>query len=278
MSFTREPDDRNLSHVFDGFEAHTEGTGKLEGQYSLEVREDVQPVVHPPRRVPVALKEKLKQELEKIQRLGVIKKVTEPTPWVSSLVTARKPNGQLRVCLDPKDLNEALKRSHYPTPTIDEILPELGRAKVFSTVDVKNGFWHVELTDESSMLTTCNSPFGRFQWCCLPFGVSPAPDEFQRRLNHALENLKGVLPIHDDILIYGEGTTEEEALQDHDRNLLQLMQRCKEKNIKLNKEKVKLRSKEVPFMGHVIISEGLKADPEKIRAIQEKPSMKSLTS
>lgn len=87
-----------------------------------------------------------------------------------------------------------------------------------------------------------------------------------------MENLKGVLPIHDNILIYGEGTTEEEALQDHDRNLLQLMQRCKEKNIKLNKEKVKLRSKEVPFMGHMITSEGLKADPEKIRAVQEMPT------
>ena len=139
-----------------------QGTGKLEGQYNLEVREDVQPVIHPPRRVPVALKEKLKQELEKLQHLGIIEKVTEPTPWVSSLVTVRKPNGQLRVCLDPKDLNEALKRSYYSTPTIDEILPELGRAKVFSTINAKNEFWHVELTDESSMLTTFNSPFGRF--------------------------------------------------------------------------------------------------------------------
>ena len=176
----------------------------------------------------------------------------------SSLVTAQKPNGQLRVCLDAKDLNEALRRSHYPTPTIDEILPELGRAKVFSTVDVKNGFWHVELTDESSMLTTFNSPFGRFRWCRLPFGVSPAPEEFQQSLNQALEDLKGVLPIHDEILIYGAGATEEEALQDHDRNLLQLMQRCKDKNIKLTKEKIKPRSKEVPFMGHVITSEGLK--------------------
>ena len=87
-----------------------------------------------------------------------------------------------------------------------------------------------------------------------------------------MEDLKGVLPIHDDILIYGAGTTEEEALQDHDRDLLQLMQRCKDKNIKLNKEKIKLRSKEVPFMGHVITSEGLKADPEKIRAVQEMPT------
>ena len=143
---------------------------------------------------------------------------------------------------------------------------------MFSTVDVKNGFWHVELTDESSMLTTFNSPFGRFRWCRLPFGVSPAPEEFQRRLNHALEDLKGVLPIHDYILIYGAGTTEEEALQDHDRNLLQLMQRCKDNNIKLNKEKIRLRSKEVPFMAHVITSEGLKADQEKIRAVQVMPT------
>lgn len=103
------------------------------------------------------------------------------------------------------------------------------------------------------MLTTFNSSFGRFRWCRLPFCVSPAPEEFQRRLNHALEDLKGVLPIHDDILIYGAGTTEEKALQDHDRNLLQLMQRCREKNIKLNKEKIK-------------------ADPEKIRAVQEMPT------
>ena len=72
-----------------------QGTGKLEGQYNPEVREDVQPVIHPPQRVPVALKEKLKHELEKLQCLGIIKKVTDPTPWVSSLVTARKQSGQL---------------------------------------------------------------------------------------------------------------------------------------------------------------------------------------
>ena len=87
-----------------------------------------------------------------------------------------------------------------------------------------------------------------------------------------MEDLKGVLPIHDDILIYGAGTTEEEALQDHDRNLLQLMERFKNKNMKLNKGKIKLRSKEVLFMGHVITSEGLKVDLEKIRAVQEMPT------
>ena len=147
---------------------------------------------------------------------------------MSSLVTVHKPNGQLRVCIDPKDLNRVLRRSHYPTPIIDDILPELVRAKVFSTVDVKNGFWHVELDDESSRLTTFNSPFGRFGWCRLPFGVSSAPEEFQRRLNYALEGLKGIRLIHDDILIFGEGATEEQALEDHDKNLDTLMQKCRQ--------------------------------------------------
>ena len=184
-----------------------QGTGKLEGQYKLEVKQDAQPVVHPPGRVPVALKEKLKGDVERLQDLGIIAKVLEP--WVSSLVSAQKPNGKLRVCIDPKDLNQALRRSHYPTPTIDE----LGMAKVFSNVNVKNGSWHVELDDKSSRLTKFNSPIGRFQWRRLPFGLCSAPEEFQRRLNHALEGLNGILPIHDDVLIYGKGATIEE---DHD--------------------------------------------------------------
>ena len=210
--------------------------------------------------------------------VGIIERVTEPTPWVSSLVVVQKPNGQIRVCLDPKDLNKVLRRSHYPTPTVDDILPALSRARVFSTVDTKNGFWHVELDDDSSRLTTFNSPFGRFCWRCLPFGLCSAPEEFQERLNHALEGLKGVLTIHDDILVFGEGSTEEEALADHDNNFHSLMHRCREKNIKLSRDKVKLRRKEVPFMGHVISEEGLRADPDKIKAVLKMPTPTDVAS
>lgn len=133
----------------------------MEGQYKLEVNDGAKPVVHPPRRVSVALKGKVTGELDGLQSLGIIEQVTEPTPWVSSLVTVQKSNGQIRVCIDPKDMNRVLRRSHYPTPTIDEILPELSTEKVFSTVDAKNGFWHAELGDDSSRVTTFNSPFGR---------------------------------------------------------------------------------------------------------------------
>ncbi|VDI61501.1 Hypothetical predicted protein [Mytilus galloprovincialis] len=157
-----------------------EGTGKLQGKYHLELDNTANPVVHPPRKVPVAIKEKLKSELERLTKLEIIKPVSTPTPWVSSLVTVVKPD-KLRICIDPKHLNQQLKRSHYPLPTIDDLLPELSRAKVFSVVDAKNGFWHVKLDEESSLLTTFNTPFGRYRWLRMPFGLSSAPEEYQTK-------------------------------------------------------------------------------------------------
>ena len=84
------------------------------------------------------------------------------------MVIVKRPNGNIRVCLDPKDLNRALKRIHCPVPTIDDILPEINRAKIFSTFDVKNGFWHLEVDEESSKLTCFNTPFSRYQWLRMP--------------------------------------------------------------------------------------------------------------
>ena len=100
----------------------------------------------------------------------------------------------------------------------------------------------------------------------MPFGISPAPEEFQRRLEQALEGLEGVKPIFDDILIFGVGETQAKALADHDAKLRALFERCRKKGIKLNKKKVKLRCTEVKFMGHVICQDGLKPDPDKVQA------------
>ena len=126
------------------------------------MKNDVNPVIHPPRKVPLALKEKLKLELEKMTKEGIIAPVEEATDWVSSLVLVDKPN-KLRICMDSRDLNNAIKRPHHPLPVIEDVISDLGNAKIFTVLDVKNGFWHVELTEESSYLTTFNSPFGRFR-------------------------------------------------------------------------------------------------------------------
>ena len=113
------------------------------------------------------------------------------------MVVVKKPNGTLCICIEAKDRNKVLKCSHYPLPTIEDILPDLSRAKVFNTFDVKNDFWHIELDEESSKLTTFNTPFGRYHWLQLPFGLSSAPEEFQRCQHQVIDR---VLLIHDDIL------------------------------------------------------------------------------
>ena len=103
-------------------------------------------------------------------------------------------------------------------------------------------------------------------------GISAAPEEFQRRLDTALEGLEGVRPICDDILIYGVGDSYDEAMVDHDNKLVALLQRCRSKGIKLNQKKLKFRRSQVSFMGHLISAEGLCPDPAKVEAIQKMPN------
>ena len=148
----------------------------------------------------------------------------------------------------------------------------LCKAKVFSVLDAKNGFWQVQLDKPSSLLTTFNTPFGRYRWLRLPFGISTAPEEYQRRIHESLQGLKGIEDIVDDILCVGEGDTYESAVKDHERNLIALLERCREKNIKLNSKKLQLRKQEVPYISHVLTPDGLKPDPSKVKAIVAMPT------
>ena len=115
------------------------GLGCFQGSYEFKLDKSIHPVVVPPRRYPLALKEEIRQEIQRLEEIGVIEKVTEPTDWVSAMVVVKKPN-KLRICIDPHQLNKAMKRSHYQTTTIEEITPQLKNAKIFSKLDLKDGF------------------------------------------------------------------------------------------------------------------------------------------
>ena len=106
----------------------------------------------------------------------------------------------------------------------------------------------------------------------MTFGILSAPKEFQRRQHEAVEGLPGVISVHDDILVYGEGDTEHEAMVDYDKNMRALLERCKEKNITLNEDKIQLKKSKVRFLGHLVTANGVQADPEKILAITEMPN------
>ncbi|XP_067687858.1 uncharacterized protein [Haliotis asinina] len=136
--------------VFQKYADVFKGLGNLPGVHHIKLDNDVPPVVNACRRVPFALHDRLKEELNRMEKLDVITKVNEPTDWVSPLVIVEKPNKQLRVCIDPKDLNKAIKREHFKLPTRDEITAKFSNARYFSKLDASAGFWQLRLDEESS--------------------------------------------------------------------------------------------------------------------------------
>ncbi|CAB4019878.1 Hypothetical predicted protein, partial [Paramuricea clavata] len=152
-----------------------QGLGGLDGDYHIKVDPLVPPVVYPARKIPFAIKDKFKDELCRIEKIGAITKVTEPSEWVNSIVVTEKKNGNLRICLDPRALNKAV-RKHYPMKTVEEVEAELEGSTVFSTLDASSEFWHIKLDEKSSKLTTFNTPYGRYRFLRLPFGLNSAPE------------------------------------------------------------------------------------------------------
>ena len=142
------------------FPDHFEGIGHFTGKYHITLKPDARPIIHPPQKCPIAMRPHMQAELERLEHLEVIRKVDEPTDWVSSLAYAWKPNGRVRACLDAKELNNCIKRDHHRTPTVEEITHNFAGSTVFSKVDETASYYCVELDDASQLLTTFNSPFG----------------------------------------------------------------------------------------------------------------------
>ena len=138
---------------------------------------------------------------------------------------------------------------------------------MFTKLDCKNGYWQVKLDQDSSSLTTFNTPFGHYKWSRMPYGISPAGEIFQRRLDQAIEGLDGVKTVADDLLIMGNGETVGDAVKDHDTKLEALLMRCRERGIILNQTKFALKQTSMPYIVHLLTAHGVKADPSKINAI-----------
>lgn len=248
--------------------AEVETLGDL-GQAHLHIDPATVPKALPCRRLPLALTNDVHKELDNLVARGVLIPVDEPTPWVSQMAVVRKANKSLRICIDPQPLNEGLMREHYKLPTIEDVLPCFNNAKLFTKLDIKEAFWHIKLDEESSKLTTMLTPFGRYRWSRLPFGLKVSSEIFQKRLQEAIGDLTGVVCVADDIIVMGYGETMAEAEKDHEQNLYELRRRCQERNVRLNNEKEVVKQTEIVFMGHRITQDGVKADDAKVQAIKE---------
>ncbi|KAK2716625.1 hypothetical protein QYM36_006937 [Artemia franciscana] len=167
-----------------------------------------------------------KEELDRLESLGVIEKVTKPTQWVNSLVLVRKADGSLRICLDPVDLNRAIERPHYPIPLFDEVAAKCKGAKTFFKMDARNGYWSMVLDKPSSELTTFNTMYGRYKWNRYPFGLISAQDEYQRKMEEVFTELDIWLIVDDTA---GIGCSDAE----HDAKLRAVLQATRDKGEEL---------------------------------------------
>jgi hypothetical protein len=172
----------NACNVAKEFPGLFSGLGKMPEPYKIRLGENAQPyAVSYPRRVPLPLMPKVKVELERLEKLGVIRPVSKPTEWCAPIVVVPKSSEQVRICVDLSKLNMAVKRERLMLPSVDHTLGQLAGAAIFSKLDANCGFHQIALEDESQLLTTFITPFERYAYQRLPFGINSGQSTFKSK-------------------------------------------------------------------------------------------------
>ncbi len=256
------------------FQDRFEGIGKLTGAYcKLHIDDNIQPVTQPHRRIPFHLRPKVKAELERLQALDIIEPVTdEPTPWISPITVVPKPRNpeEIRICVDMRAPNKAVKRERHVTPTMDDIVAQLNGAVKFSKLDLNSGYHQVELDPKSRYITVFSTNAGLFRYKRLNFGLCSAAEKFQNMIQSALAGLNGVINISDDILVFGKTDAE------HQENLVACLERLRQRNLTLKREKCEFFTDRIEFFGHIFSANGLSPDPKKVAALMDAPDPQSV--
>jgi hypothetical protein len=213
----------------------------------------------------------IEEEIQRMLGQGLIER--SRGPWASPVVLARKKNGKLRFCVDYRALNKVTKRDEYPLPRIEDMLDTLGGAAYFTSLDLASGYWQVEMKPEDREKTAFITQFGTFQFKVMPFGLCNAPATFQRLMDEVLQGILWdfVVVYLDDLNIYSRNFDE------HLSHLRDVFDRLRQAGLKLNPEKCKFASSELVFLGHVIDSQGIRTDPEKIEKVKKFPIPKTIT-
>ena len=232
------------------------------------------PKRQPVRRMPFAARKEISEQLEKMQKLGVIQ--TSKSPWSSPVVLVRKRDGTLRFCVDYRALNSVTKPDLFPLPRIDDLLDQLGRSRYFTTLDLAAGYWQIKVHSDSQEKTAFITHQGLYEFRVMPFGVMNAPAVFQRLMQRVLAGLKTerdkefVSVYLDDVIIFSE------SLNDHVEHLRMVFSRLREASLKLNPKKCKFVCTEVDYLGHLVTPAGLKPNNRNLEAVQRFPVPTSL--
>ena len=235
-------------------------------QLRLHINPNIQPVQQPIRRTPFHTKQKIEDEINRLQSLDIIEKVNGPTTWLNPVVAVPKSNGRIRLCLDMREANKAITRERHIIPKLEDILTELSGATYFTKLDLTEGYHQIELEEESRHITTFATHLGPFRYKRLIFGISCAFESFQKQIEMVISDCRKTKNISDDILIWGN------TLEEHNANLENALSKLSAKNLKINLGKCIFAAPSLTFNGHVFSSNDITPDPAKVNSIKNLPA------
>uniref|UniRef100_A0A5S6QBE1 RNA-directed DNA polymerase n=1 Tax=Trichuris muris TaxID=70415 RepID=A0A5S6QBE1_TRIMR len=219
------------------------------------------PIRIPPRKVPVHLRQDVEQQIVKMVENGIIRRSS--SPWLFPAVFIKKKTGELRICIDYRELNKLTRKDAYPLPLPDEVQDRIGGATVFSTLDLNSGFWQLPI-HPNDCEKTAFSPgpgLGLYEFVCMPFGLTGGPSSFQRLMDRVLNGLKFAMVYLDDVLIFSRDQDE------HHRHLAAVFRRLIENGLTLRGSKCHLAKSQIRYLGHVFSARGMEPEHSKVSTI-----------
>ena len=254
-----------IQEILASYPNNFSGLGKLKDyKVSLHIDKSVKPKVDPPRAMPYHIRDRVSKIISEMCENDVIEPhpTKEPAPWVSNAVIEPKNDGSLRVTLDARNINKAIETSNLPIPRSEDIKAKLGKAKIFSKMDLKSAYWQIELDEESRYMTVFRINDKLYRYKRLIMGVAPAQGELNTALAPLFAHIKDVYLIHDDLIIGSEN------IEDHNNALRQVMEAIHNSGLTLNPDKCEFGASALKFWGLIISADGISPDPEKVEALK----------
>lgn len=226
----------------------------------IPINKAITPVAQPYRRLSIPLEKEVEDKLKELLQQDIIERVNEPCNWISPMVVRRE--DKLRICIDMRRANEAISREKHPLPTMDDFLHNFNGCRIFSRLDIKQAFHQIEVAEECRYITTFITKIGLMRYKRLMFGITCAPEIFQKTMEKIFAGIDGVMFYIDDIIIYAKDVEE------HDKRLANVMKRINDYNILLNTDKCIYKVSELEFLGHHLSKEGVKISKSRIAAME----------
>ena len=222
------------------------------------------PVRLPPYRIPYAYRDTVREELQLMEKEGVIERSS--SEWAAPIVLVNKKDGTLRICVDYRRLNAVSEMDAYPMPRIDDLIDRLGEAKFITTLDLSRGYWQVPVREEDQPKTAFTTPYGLFQFRVMPFGLQGAPATFQRMMDIVLDGLEFAAAYLDDVIVHSQ------TWDSHLNHITDILQRLADAGLTIKPKKCQFGMSTCAYLGHVVGNGEVRPGSSKVRAVEEFPT------